>query len=73
MNAGVTEGIAWTDAEYVEWGIKLGIDENLRKQVFWKLKESRKTSPLWNAKQFTKDLEDAYQKMLDRYIQSIIS
>ena len=67
MNAGVTEGIAWTDAEYVEWGIKLGIDENLRKQVFWKLKESRKTSPLWNAKQFTKEMEKAYQQMWEIY------
>ncbi|MGA1601800.1 MAG: O-linked N-acetylglucosamine transferase, SPINDLY family protein, partial [Prochlorothrix sp.] len=27
MNAGITEGIAWTDEEYVEWGIRLGTDE----------------------------------------------
>ena len=63
MNAGITEGIAWNDQEYVDWGIKFGTDENLRKQVFWKLKESRKTSPLWNAKQFTQDLENAYKAM----------
>lgn len=69
MNAGVMEGIAWTDQEYVEWGVKLGKDENLRKQIFWKLKESRKKSPLWNAKQFTKDMEDAYQQMWDIYIE----
>jgi predicted O-linked N-acetylglucosamine transferase (SPINDLY family) len=69
MNAGISEGIAWTDVEYVEWGIKLGTDENLRKQVFWKLKESRKTSPLWNAKQFTKNMENAYTQMWNIYIQ----
>ncbi len=63
MNVGVTEGIAWTDDEYVEWGICLGRDEALRQQVAWKLRKSRRTSPLWNAKQFTRDMEDAYQKM----------
>jgi predicted O-linked N-acetylglucosamine transferase (SPINDLY family) len=68
MNAGITEGIAWTDEEYVEWGIKFGTDENLRKQVFWKLKESRKTSPLWNAKQFTKEMENAYKQMWNIYL-----
>jgi predicted O-linked N-acetylglucosamine transferase (SPINDLY family) len=67
MNVGVTEGIAWTDEEYVEWGIRLGCDEVLRKQVAWKLRQSRQTSPLWNAKQFTLDMEDAYQKMWTRY------
>lgn len=63
MNVGVTEGIAWTDDEYVEWGIRLGKDEQLRQQVTWKLKQSRQTSPLWNAKQFTRDMENAYREM----------
>jgi predicted O-linked N-acetylglucosamine transferase (SPINDLY family) len=67
MNVGVTEGIAWTDEEYVEWGIRLGCDEVLRKQVAWKLKQSRKISPLWNAKQFTREMENAYQQMWTRY------
>ena len=68
MNAGITEGIAWNDQEYIDWGIKLGTDENLRKQVFCKLKESRKTSPLWNAKQFTRDMEKAYKQMWEIYL-----
>lgn len=63
MHAGITEGIAWNDQEYVDWGIKLGNDESLRKQIFWKLKESRNTSPLWNAKQFAREMESAYEKM----------
>ncbi len=69
MNAGVIEGIAWSDQEYIDWGTRLGTDEALRKQVFWKLKESRKTSPLWNAEQFTKDMESAYEQMWKVYTQ----
>jgi predicted O-linked N-acetylglucosamine transferase (SPINDLY family) len=68
-NAGITEGIAWTDEEYVNWGIRLGMDSNLRQQVRGKLLNSRKTSPLWNASQFTKDIENAYQSMWRKYLE----
>ena len=71
MNVGVTEGIAWTDEEYIEWGVRLGKDEALRQQVAWKLKASRQTSPLWNAKQFTREMEKAYEQMWARYIDTI--
>jgi predicted O-linked N-acetylglucosamine transferase (SPINDLY family) len=70
MNAGITEGIAWSDEEYVQWGIKLGLDKNVREEVRWKLRKSRHTSPLWNAKQFTRDLETAYRQMWNIYCQS---
>jgi predicted O-linked N-acetylglucosamine transferase (SPINDLY family) len=70
MNVGVTEGIAWTDKEYVEWGIRFGHDEQLRQQVAWKLKQSRHTSPLWNTKQFTRELENAYRQMYSKYLES---
>lgn len=70
MNVGVTEGIAWTDEEYVEWGVRLGKDEALRQQVAWKLKASRQTSPLWNAKQFTREMETAFQQMWQRYVEA---
>ncbi|MBD1945810.1 O-linked N-acetylglucosamine transferase, SPINDLY family protein [Coleofasciculus sp. FACHB-712] len=69
MNVGVTEGIAWTDEEYVEWGVRLGKDAVLRQQVAWKLKQSRQTAPLWNAKQFTHEMEKAYEQMWEKYIQ----
>jgi predicted O-linked N-acetylglucosamine transferase (SPINDLY family) len=69
MNAGITEGIAWTDEEYVEWGVRLGKDEALRQQVALKLKASRQTAPLWNGKQFTREMEKAYQQMWQRYIE----
>jgi predicted O-linked N-acetylglucosamine transferase (SPINDLY family) len=70
MNAGVTEGIAWTDEEYVEWGISLGKDAALRQQISWKLRQSRQTSPLWNAQQFTRDMEKAYEQMWEIYLPS---
>jgi predicted O-linked N-acetylglucosamine transferase (SPINDLY family) len=68
VNAGISEGIAWTDEEYIEWGIRLGTDENLRKEVSWKLRQSRKTSPLWNGKQFARDMENAYRQMWEIYV-----
>ncbi|MBD1890573.1 O-linked N-acetylglucosamine transferase, SPINDLY family protein [Coleofasciculus sp. FACHB-SPT9] len=70
MNVGVTEGIAWTDEEYVEWGIRLGKDSVLRQQIAWKLRQSRQTSPLWNAKQFTREMEKAYEQMWQRYAET---
>jgi predicted O-linked N-acetylglucosamine transferase (SPINDLY family) len=70
MNVGVTEGIAWTDEEYIEWGVRLAKDEALRQQVAWKLRASRQTSPLWNAKQFTREMENAYQQMWLAYLES---
>jgi predicted O-linked N-acetylglucosamine transferase (SPINDLY family) len=70
MNAGITEGIAWTDDEYLEWGVRLGKDLTLRQQVAWKLKQSRHSSPLWNGKQFTREMEKAYEQMWQRYLDS---
>jgi predicted O-linked N-acetylglucosamine transferase (SPINDLY family) len=70
VNAGINEGIAWTDEEYVEWGIRLGTDEALRQQVAWKLRKSKQFAPLWNGKQFTREMEKAYQQMWQIYLDS---
>jgi len=69
MNVGVTEGIAWTDDQYVEWGVKLGKDAALRQHISWKLRQSRLTSPLWNGKQFAREMENAYEQMWQRYLE----
>ncbi|HYW17848.1 MAG TPA: O-linked N-acetylglucosamine transferase, SPINDLY family protein [Nodularia sp. (in: cyanobacteria)] len=71
INAGITEGIAWSDEEYVEWAVRLGKDENLRQQVSWKLKQGKKTAPLWNGEQFTREMETAYQQMWEKYIDNL--
>jgi predicted O-linked N-acetylglucosamine transferase (SPINDLY family) len=63
MNVSLTEGIAHNDEEYVAWGVKLGTDLALRQQISGKLIQSRKTSPLWNAQQFTSEMENAYRQM----------
>jgi predicted O-linked N-acetylglucosamine transferase (SPINDLY family) len=70
MNVGVTEGIAWSDEEYVEWGVRLGKDEKLRQEIVWKLRKSRQTSSLWNGKKFAREMENAYQQMWQQYIDS---
>lgn len=68
MNAGIQEGIAWTDEEYIEWGVRLGKDAELRQHIALKLRQSRQTAPLWNAKQFTREMEKAYEQMWQRSI-----
>jgi predicted O-linked N-acetylglucosamine transferase (SPINDLY family) len=67
QNVGVTEGIAHTDAEYVDWGIRFGKDLSLRQQVMGKLLNSRKNSPLWDARSFTLEMEQAYRQMWEIY------
>jgi predicted O-linked N-acetylglucosamine transferase (SPINDLY family) len=68
MNVGVTEGIAWTDEEYVAWGIRLGTDAILREEISWRLRRSRQTSSLWDAQKFTREMEKAYQQMWADYL-----
>ncbi|NRB06037.1 MAG: hypothetical protein HRU34_00770 [Richelia sp.] len=68
-NVGLKEGIAWTDEEYVDWGVRLGKDEDLRKDIHWRLLKSRQTSPLWNGKKFAREMENAYRQMWDVYVE----
>ncbi len=67
MNVGITEGIAWNEAEYIEWGVRLGQNESLRQDIRTRLLKSRQTSPLWNTGQFARDLEAAYRQMWQIY------
>jgi predicted O-linked N-acetylglucosamine transferase (SPINDLY family) len=68
-NVGIEVGIAWTDAEYVEWGVRLGTDAALRQQVSWQLRQAKQTAPLWNAAQFARAMEEAYKIMWQRFQQ----
>ena len=63
INAGITEGISWTNAEYLEWGIRLGQDAALRANIAQRLRRSRQTAPLWDAAAFTREMEQAYEQM----------
>jgi predicted O-linked N-acetylglucosamine transferase (SPINDLY family) len=71
MNAGVTEGIAWSEEEYIEWGIRLGKDVKLRQKVAWQLRVAKQTSPLWNTKQFVVNLEQAYEQMWQKFVDGV--
>ena len=66
MNLGMTVGLAWSDAEYVDWGIRLGQDALLRQQLSLSLQRAHHTSPLWNPKSFTEALEIAYRTLVNR-------
>ncbi len=68
MNVGVTEGIAWTDEEYVEWAVRLGKDAALRHDIHIRLLQSRQTAPLWNTRQFAREMENAYTQMWQKYL-----
>jgi predicted O-linked N-acetylglucosamine transferase (SPINDLY family) len=70
LNASITEGIAHTPEDYVAWGVRLGQDAELRQQISWKLRQSRQTAPLWNAAQFTRELEHAYEQMWQHYLET---
>ncbi len=73
LNAGITEGIAWSEAEYIDWGIRLGLEPQLRLEIREKLRSGRQTAPVWNAKQFTLDMEQAYRDMWAIYQQQLRS
>jgi predicted O-linked N-acetylglucosamine transferase (SPINDLY family) len=66
-NVGVEVGIAWTDAEYVEWGVKLGLDPNLRQQVMNQLKQAKQHAPLWDGQSFARSMEAAYKTMWEKF------
>ncbi len=67
QNLGVTAGIAFNDEEYVNWGIRLGTDADLRRQVVWQLRQAKRSAPLWNPQQHARELENALRAMINRY------
>jgi predicted O-linked N-acetylglucosamine transferase (SPINDLY family) len=67
LNAGIEAGIAWNETEYIEWGIKLGLEPQLRREISERLRGGRNTAPVWNIHQFTLNLERAYRQMWAKY------
>ncbi|BFM40969.1 hypothetical protein [Synechocystis sp. LKSZ1] len=65
---GVEQGIAWTDEEYVEWGVKLGQAPLLRRQIKRQLRKAKQTSVLWKAELFTREIEKAYESMWQTFV-----
>lgn len=67
---GVTDGIATTDDEYIHWGTRFGNEPQLRQKVNAQLRQSRHTASVWDAKQFVRDMENAWQEMWKIYKQN---
>ncbi|AFY69532.1 TPR repeat-containing protein [Thalassoporum mexicanum PCC 7367] len=63
VNAGIEAGIAWSDQEYIDWGIRLGSDRQLHQKAYSQLQKGKNSAPLWNTHQFVQDLEQAYLGM----------
>ncbi|MBE9031452.1 O-linked N-acetylglucosamine transferase, SPINDLY family protein [filamentous cyanobacterium LEGE 11480] len=67
-NVGVEAGLAFSETEYIEWGVRLGTDLTLRQQVAWQLRQSKRSAPLWNTAAFTREIEQAYTAMWDAFL-----
>jgi predicted O-linked N-acetylglucosamine transferase (SPINDLY family) len=63
VNAGIREGIAWSPEEYINWGIRLGEDRELRQHIRAKLRLSKQSAPLWDSRTFARHVEDLYRQM----------
>jgi len=60
-------GVSWSWEEYIDWGVKLGQNSNLRQEFIDKLvksKESENLAPLWNSKKFAQDMYTVMEKLL---------
>lgn len=69
QNLGINEGVATSWKEYIQWGVTLGKDQELRQQVVEKLKNSKKPenlAPLWNPHKFAQDFYGICQQLLDQ-------
>ena len=65
---GLTELITTNEKEYQELAIKLAKDKFFLNNIRKKLNKNILTSPLFNTKVFTKNLEKAYLKIYEKFI-----
>jgi len=69
QDLGINEGVATSWKEYIQWGVKLGKEPELRQQVVEKLKNSKKPenlAPLWNPQKFAQDFYEICQQLLEK-------
>jgi predicted O-linked N-acetylglucosamine transferase (SPINDLY family) len=64
---GLPELITNTQEEYEALAIELALNQNKLAEIKLKLANNRLTTPLFDTPLFTKNLETAYIKMMDRY------
>ncbi|HIK10511.1 MAG TPA: tetratricopeptide repeat protein [Oscillatoriaceae cyanobacterium M33_DOE_052] len=64
---GIAEGVAWSWDEYVEWGVKLGLDASLRHHLRERLRASKQPdnlAPLWNPRKFARDMYGIFEQLI---------
>ncbi len=62
-------GVSWSWEEYIDWGVKLGQNSNLRQEFIDRLvksKDSENLAPLWNPKKFAQDIYSMMVKLLSQ-------
>ncbi|MEM1168732.1 MAG: tetratricopeptide repeat protein [Cyanobacteria bacterium P01_H01_bin.35] len=62
-------GVSWSWEEYIDWGVKLGQNSNLRQEYIDRLvksKDSANLAPLWNSKKFAQDIYSMMVKLLSQ-------
>ncbi|MGD1806199.1 tetratricopeptide repeat protein [Dapis sp. BLCC M126] len=60
-------GVSWSWQEYIDWGVKLGQNLNLRQEYINRLvksKDSESLAPLWNPKKLAQDMYTMIEKLL---------
>ncbi|MGD1852144.1 MAG: hypothetical protein ACFCBU_16670, partial [Cyanophyceae cyanobacterium] len=67
--AGITEGTTWSWAEYIEWGVKLGRDRQMRESIRERLRRGKEPGHLqllWYPKVFATTMYHILEDLRDR-------
>ncbi len=67
--AGITEGIAHSWEEYIDWAVRLATDHDLRLSIKERLAKGKNPDnlcPLWNPKQFARDMYNILQELYEQ-------
>ena len=68
---GLSELITYTEKEYEDLAIELAKNPNKLKEIKNKLEKNKTSKPLFNTKLFANNIESAYVKIYDRYLQNL--
>ncbi len=71
QGVGVEAGVAKSWEEYINWGVRLGKDAELRKSIQNQLLQSKSTehpAPLWNPVQFANNLYQILEQLLKNQV-----
>ena len=71
MYSALSELITYTEKEYEDLAIELAKNPNKLKEIKNKLEKNKTNKPLFNTKLFANNIESAYVKIYDRYLQNL--